>query len=605
MHCNKCGEKIENEAVNSCPKCGTSIHNGITEKKQQKRTKTEIWLFIIAFCVFVVCIVVPFIPAKNSSKQNTTTASIQQMHIHTAPSDNTNYEKADFTKMNSYASKNGLGGTLIWLNGEYDKIEKCEDSSEGDYWLTTLVDEDGNKWLAVFLYEDDIEQYKKQKLCIAGMYPGYSTEHNMPIIYVSEIYNPANDIYTLYIATDILREMSKQCKLPTSTTDADPTQEETEAESEEQIYDDRYTNSIDQVSKEKVTEILAIWNYSGSKNGFLIHDSNTRFLTENELTGYTKMELTMIRNEILARHGWDFNNEPELHSYFITQQWYTPKYRQNDHVSFNEFEQANIALLEQMEDRAEKTQSSLTQGKFVELDFDENYAIAFDDYQTTLYLTYCTFGKYNNKTVEITYNGESILVFDEDADLGLYETDSVKLLNLPGKSFLLISGKTVEDYWPATFQYVLTKDGIEKCSFIGGKNTLQFINVKNAFCSMATCVIDDYMPIYDWEELNTEDNQIRIIGKSALLCNEKTLSRKLICYIASDNEIVERVLAIGDTVRFETIDGRQFQDTKIHMLEISLQTGETAYIPLFINENNQYADNSFYTQDGLLIDAYF
>jgi len=41
MYCNKCGEKIENEAVNFCPKCGTPIHNGITEKKQQKRTKRK------------------------------------------------------------------------------------------------------------------------------------------------------------------------------------------------------------------------------------------------------------------------------------------------------------------------------------------------------------------------------------------------------------------------------------------------------------------------------------------------------------------------------------------------------------------------------------
>jgi len=54
---------------------------------------------------------------------------------------------------------------------------------------------------------------------------------------------------------------------------------------------------------------------------YIIPDSNTRYLTEGELWGYTREALRYIRNEILARHGYVFGDN-KFGRYFSTKDWY-------------------------------------------------------------------------------------------------------------------------------------------------------------------------------------------------------------------------------------------------------------------------------------------
>lgn len=56
---------------------------------------------------------------------------------------------------------------------------------------------------------------------------------------------------------------------------------------------------------------------------FLLPESATRFLTEEDLEGYDGMFLTYARNEIYARHGKVFRAE-ELNEYFGLMPWYDP-----------------------------------------------------------------------------------------------------------------------------------------------------------------------------------------------------------------------------------------------------------------------------------------
>lgn len=71
--------------------------------------------------------------------------------------------------------------------------------------------------------------------------------------------------------------------------------------------------------------------------------SDREYITELDLTGKTKDDVALIRNEIYARHGYIFNTEP-FKSYFESKDWYTPNENFNDSV-FSEIEKTNKDFL--------------------------------------------------------------------------------------------------------------------------------------------------------------------------------------------------------------------------------------------------------------------
>ena len=76
-------------------------------------------------------------------------------------------------------------------------------------------------------------------------------------------------------------------------------------------------------------------------------DARIRVLTASELSGYSKRELKLMRNEIFARHGYIFKTE-DMKKYFSSKQWYEPKY--NDVNSMlTDIEQQNIGTIKQLE----------------------------------------------------------------------------------------------------------------------------------------------------------------------------------------------------------------------------------------------------------------
>ncbi|MBI3930061.1 MAG: YARHG domain-containing protein [Armatimonadetes bacterium] len=72
-------------------------------------------------------------------------------------------------------------------------------------------------------------------------------------------------------------------------------------------------------------------------------DTAHRLLNASDLEGRTARELTLIRNEIFARHGRPFVDE-ELRRYFLSQGWYSPDPDYNDSRLSN-VEKKNAALI--------------------------------------------------------------------------------------------------------------------------------------------------------------------------------------------------------------------------------------------------------------------
>ena len=86
---------------------------------------------------------------------------------------------------------------------------------------------------------------------------------------------------------------------------------------------------------------------SASQEDYIIPDSDSRYITEEDLNGLSDYEILLARNELYARHGRIFVNQ-DLDSYFRSKSWYQPTVSGDQFTEeyaasvFNEFERTNI-----------------------------------------------------------------------------------------------------------------------------------------------------------------------------------------------------------------------------------------------------------------------
>lgn len=96
------------------------------------------------------------------------------------------YEHADFSKFNSPAEENGLGGTAIYIDGVFESIFEVTDCFYG-----RLISGE-NKW-CVFLstiQETELSQLaflENKNVRIFGVYHGFTDALDMPMVYCSKI----------------------------------------------------------------------------------------------------------------------------------------------------------------------------------------------------------------------------------------------------------------------------------------------------------------------------------------------------------------------------------------------------------------------------------
>ena len=99
-----------------------------------------------------------------------------------------------------------------------------------------------------------------------------------------------------------------------------------------------------------IYEISSMTNYSGD---YILPDSGTRLLTESDISGLSKYDLALARNEIYARHGRKFQT-PEYSAYFSGKSWYklNPNYNySDDNSNLNDIEVTNLNLILKAENR--------------------------------------------------------------------------------------------------------------------------------------------------------------------------------------------------------------------------------------------------------------
>lgn len=86
--------------------------------------------------------------------------------------------------------------------------------------------------------------------------------------------------------------------------------------------------------------------YFDSSSSYLIPDSNTRELNWEDAFRLDERQCVIARNEIFARHGYTFENEPLL-EYFLQKTWYEPNLPvgKNENVNLSSIESKNVEFL--------------------------------------------------------------------------------------------------------------------------------------------------------------------------------------------------------------------------------------------------------------------
>lgn len=72
-----------------------------------------------------------------------------------------------------------------------------------------------------------------------------------------------------------------------------------------------------------------------------------RVVSESELSSYSDRELSIMRNEIFARHGYIFKRA-DLKEYFSTKPWYNPQYSNVDNM-LSKTEKKNVEIIGKVE----------------------------------------------------------------------------------------------------------------------------------------------------------------------------------------------------------------------------------------------------------------
>lgn len=107
------------------------------------------------------------------------------------------YQFGEFDTYNSYAGENGLGDTLVWINGAYDDVSTLDlpEVKQGfQIYLAYVKDENDNVWLLELDWNENIpiekfQELEKHQLCILGQYQGYSDVYEMPAILMERAFD--------------------------------------------------------------------------------------------------------------------------------------------------------------------------------------------------------------------------------------------------------------------------------------------------------------------------------------------------------------------------------------------------------------------------------
>lgn len=115
------------------------------------------------------------------------------------------------------------------------------------------------------------------------------------------------------------------------------------------------------------------------ESDYIIADSAEKYLTNADLEGVSAEQLRLARNEIYARHGYQFENE-ELKSYFESKDWYFGRIPREEFVEsyLNIYEKYNVQIIQAAENGTEYTGPLSKVYRYEEIEEDIESAFSGD-----------------------------------------------------------------------------------------------------------------------------------------------------------------------------------------------------------------------------------
>lgn len=90
---------------------------------------------------------------------------------------------------------------------------------------------------------------------------------------------------------------------------------------------------------------FATYKYNGTPGDY--PQASERLLNDDDLKGMSKKELRLMRNEIMARHGYTFSSD-DLKKHFEKELWYFPLFRDVS-KNLSDIESKNVTFIQQHE----------------------------------------------------------------------------------------------------------------------------------------------------------------------------------------------------------------------------------------------------------------
>lgn len=208
---------------------------------------------------------------------------------------------------------------------------------------------------------------------------------------------------------------------------------------------------------------------SVGKADYILSESAERYLKQDDLNGLTGEQLRLARNEIYARHGYQFESE-DLKSYFESKDWYYAKFPREKFLEcfLNIYEKYNVQVILAAENGEEYT-GDLTLGygyeeisndvaeRFsgdLDITFFNELCGQWDNAERTITITPETFDGFPYKLLKFEYSNMNMRY---EIAFEVYYNHAIEIMNLVTDGQYIADGFQISYYDKNGME--LTEDG--------------------------------------------------------------------------------------------------------------------------------------------------
>ena len=224
-----------------------------------------------------------------------------------------------------------------------------QDKDDADIRLTMTINKDGTGQLIggeegskTLNWTESDDRYTIT--CDGVIYTGNFENDN-------EFSMTGNDNVKLQFSQDISHQIPNQIEVTPS-----PSPSPTPTPTQDSFWGTEPTEAPSDVGDSEEFEDFDDADEDIEDDTYIFPNSDTEYLTKSDLSGMSKSEINLAKNELYARHGRKFKSK-ELQEYFESKDWYVPKYspkqwdKKGDTFFFNKYEIKNRDLLKKYENK--------------------------------------------------------------------------------------------------------------------------------------------------------------------------------------------------------------------------------------------------------------